>query len=208
MSKRMTMTMYLTLVALLLAKYTASFSLPLLKIKVTKSTACYASTLEDVATLNELYNQQITKEFAASQLYLAASIWCESHEFSGMASYMRAESDEERSHALTLVDFANKRDIPLELEAIPAPKNTKWENLEQMWKDLLECEKANTRSLYHVADAAQRCQDHAVTTLLMPFHTEQVESEGKLKNILAKVHEENLTPGLVYSLDAELGSSK
>ena len=160
-----------------------------------------------VKKLYQLYNSQVTNELAASQLYLSASIWCEGKEFVGMANYMRTESDEERSHALALINFASKRDIPIELEAIPAPECC-WDTLEDLWGDLLACERANTKALYDVADAAQACHDHAVTTLLMPFHTEQVESEGSLKTILAKVREENLTPGLVYQLDTELGSTK
>ena len=164
-----------------------------------------AGSNEAVTKLHELFNTQITNEFSASQLYLAASIWCEGKEFVGMASYMRRESDDERSHALSLIDFANKRDIPIELDEIPAPESD-WDTLEDLWSDLLESEKANTQALYAVADAAQACHDHAVTTLLMPFHTEQVESEGKLKTILTKVRGENLTPGLVYSLDTELGN--
>lgn len=160
-----------------------------------------------VQKLHQLFNSQITNELSASQLYLSASIWCQGKEFVGMANYMRTESDEERSHALTLINFANKRDIPIELEEIPAPECC-WDTLEDLWGDLLACERANTQALYDVADAAQACHDHAITTLLMPFHTEQVESEGNLKTILAKVREENLTPGLVYQLDTELGNTK
>jgi ferritin len=160
----------------------------------------------DVQKLYGLFNAQITNEFSASHLYLAASIWCEDKEFVGMAGWMRSESNEERSHALSLIDFANKRDIPIELEDIPAP-SPNWETLEDLWSDLLESEKGNTKSLYEVADAAQTAHDHAITTLLQPFHSEQVESEGQLKTILAKVREENLTPGLVYQLDTELGNA-
>lgn len=159
-----------------------------------------------VQRLHELYNSQITNEFSASQLYLSASIWCEEKEFVGMANYMRAESNEERSHALSLIDFANKRGLPIDLEDIPAP-DSDWNTLEDLWSDLVASEKANTQALYALADAAQTCHDHAITTLLMPFHTEQVESEGQLKTILAKVRGENLTPGLVYQLDTELGGT-
>jgi len=167
-----------------------------------------AATTQDspVEKLHELFSKQITNEMCASQLYLSASIWCESKEFVGMASYMRKESDEERAHALSLVDFANKRDIPITLEQIPAPV-CEWRKLEDLWRDLLESEKGNTKALYELADAAQAAHDHAVTSLLLPFHSEQVESEGNLKTILAKVHEETLTSGLVYQLDTELGVS-
>lgn len=164
-----------------------------------------ADTAADVEKLQQLFNEQITNEFAASALYLSASIWCEGKEFVGMANYMRAESAEEREHGLLLIDFANKRDIPITLQEIPAPESD-WDTLEDLWSDLLDCEKANTQALYAVADAAQNCRDHAVLTLLQPMHSEQVDSEGKLKTILAKVHQENLTPGLVYQLDTELGN--
>lgn len=183
-------------------------------VKVARTEAALYSTQRPAASsspssdavekLHQLFNTQITNELSASQLYLSASIWCEAREFVGMASFMRAESNEERGHALSLIDFANKRDIPVKLMEIPAPECC-WDTLEDIWRDLLDSEKANTRALYELADSAQTCHDHAITTLLMPFHSEQVESEGQLKTILAKVHEEKLTPGLVYQLDTELG---
>lgn len=48
--------------------------------------------------------------------------------------------------------------------------------------------------------------DHAVTTFLMPFHMEQVNAEDQLRTIVAKVCDENKTPGLLRQLDYELGS--
>lgn len=187
---------------------TAPFSPSLARTTRPGKTRLFSDVTADdtpVAKLHSLFNSQITNELAASQLYLSASIWCEEREFVGMANYMRRESDEERNHALALIDFANKREIPIELDVIPAPIS-KWTTLEDLWGNLLDCEKANTAALYSMADAAQACHDHAVTTLLMPFHSEQVESEGNLKTILAKVREENLTPGLVYQLDTELAN--
>jgi len=166
--------------------------------------AAAASTESPVAKMHKLYNSQITKEFNASQLYLSASIWCDQKELTGMASFTRAESCEERDHALEMVDFALKRDIPVSLEALPAP-NADWTNIEALWADLLEAEKSNSQALYMLADAAQACQDHAVTTFLMPFHSEQVDAVASMKTILAKVREESQTPGLIRQLDHQLG---
>jgi len=39
--------------------------------------------------LLQKYNSQVTNEFGASQLYLAASIWCDQRDLVGMAAYMR-----------------------------------------------------------------------------------------------------------------------
>lgn len=154
--------------------------------------------------LLDLFNSQVTSEFVASQLYLSASIWFDQRDWEGFASYMLAESAEERGHALQFVEFANKRNIPLKLEAIPAP-NAEWENPEDVWVDILKLEEGNTRNLLRVAEAANQCQDYAVLAFLNPFHMEQVDSEAKISSIIAKVTDENKTPGLLRQLDHELG---
>ena len=119
--------------------------------------------------LLELFSRQVTQEFSASQLYLSASIWFNRREWEGMASYMLAESAEERGHALEFVDFANKRNIPIKLETIEAP-NAQWESPEEVWADILKLEETNTASLLGVAEAANSCQDYAVLAFLNPFH--------------------------------------
>jgi len=162
------------------------------------------SSVKDMGKLHEKFNSQITKELAASQQYLSASIWCRERELEGMASYMLAESNEERAHALSLVDFATKREIPLKLEAVPAP-DSEWSTPEELLSHLLKAEQQNTQSLYELADAAQACRDHSVTTFLLPFHTEQVDSENAMKTFLAKVKAVQLTPGLLSQLDSEIG---
>lgn len=154
--------------------------------------------------LLELFNEQVTKEFAASHLYLSASIWFEARDWEGMAAYMRGESEDERTHALSFIDFANKRSIPLELQTLEAPLSN-WDSPEQVWSDVLQAEKTNTQSLLRVAEAANKCQDFAVLAFLNPFHMEQVESEAKIGNIVTKVNDENKTPGLLRQLDHELG---
>ena len=157
--------------------------------------------------LLDLYNYQITREFAASQLYLSASIWCDERELVGMASYMLNESNEERTHGLSLIDFASKRNIDIKLEPIPAPTSN-WDNVEELWKDMLVAEEENTQALLNLADAAQSCHDYAILAFLQPFHIEQLDSESNLKTIIAKVKDENETPGLLRQLDYELGNSK
>lgn len=161
---------------------------------------------DDRDRLVELYNIQVTRELEASQLYLAASIWFDGIEMVGMSKFMLSESDEERGHALSLIDFASKRGIDITLQEIEAPESSDWSTPEQVWTAVLDSEKENTQSLLNLADAAQTCHDYAVTTFLMPFHMEQVNSEDALNTIVAKVRDENKTPGLLRQLDTELGS--
>ncbi len=89
--------------------------------------------------LEELWNEQVHNELFASQFYLAASIWCKNKEFEGMSSYMRKESDEERGHAMGFIDFALKKNIPLQLKEVDAPPNS-WKNVQELWEDMLKLE--------------------------------------------------------------------
>jgi ferritin len=82
---------------------------------------------------------------------------------------MKSESDDERSHAMQFVDFANKRDVTIHLEALEAP-DSKWNSPEDLWEKLLQAEMDNTQYLLALGDAAANCNDHALTTFLMPFH--------------------------------------
>jgi ferritin len=45
----------------------------------------------------------------------------------------------------------------------------------------------------------------SLTRFLLRFDQEQVNSEDNLRTILAKVRDENKTPGLLRQLDYELG---
>jgi ferritin len=154
--------------------------------------------------LLELFDHQVTHELESSQLYLSASIWFDAHDFEGMAAYMLVESSKEREHALQLIDFANKRHFPIKLETLVAP-NADWDDPEQVWQDVLKLEHENTNNLLLLAEAANKCHDFSVLAFLNPFHIEQVDSEDAIATILAKVHDETRTPGLLRQLDHELG---
>mmetsp|Transcript_28514 Transcript_28514/g.63641 ORF Transcript_28514/g.63641 Transcript_28514/m.63641 type:complete len:132 (-) Transcript_28514:100-495(-) len=114
------------------------------------------------------------------------------------------ESEEERGHALKILDFAKKRDVALKLDTLRAPK-TDWGTAIDVWNDLLGNEQKNTESLFKLADSAQDARDHALASFLIPFHHEQVESEDNLKVVISKVEQESLTPGLLQQLDQTLG---
>ena len=55
--------------------------------------------------LNDELNKQITYEFYSSHLYLAMSSKLASIDFIGAATWMKTQAEEERIHALKIVDF-------------------------------------------------------------------------------------------------------
>ena len=107
---------------------------------------------------------------------------------------------------MSLIDFANKRSIPIHLDGIPKGQSSSaWSSPLDVWQALLKLEQDNTQSLLRLAEAAQSRHDYAVLAFLNPFHMEQVDSEAKIQTILAKVSDEQKTPGLLRQLDHELG---
>ncbi len=65
--------------------------------------------------MNEVLNEQIQAEFQASYLYLAMSAYCEELNLPGFGGWLRAQGEEERVHALRLLDFLLSREGHVQL---------------------------------------------------------------------------------------------
>lgn len=168
--------------------------------------ASSSSPTETAPKVVELMQQQVSNELKASQFYCSAAIWFKKNDLDGMASFMQAESEEERTHAMGILDFGLKRNMDLDLTALDAPPSN-WNNARDVFEAALMAEEANTQNLNDLADAAMDARDHALLAFLMPFHLEQVEAEDNLTDLLAKVTDESKTPGLLRQLDQTMGSS-
>jgi ferritin len=99
---------------------------------------------------------------------------------------MLDESGEERGHGLAILEFAHKRQFPVSLKALDAPK-ADWQTPVQVWESILAAEQTNTQNLLRLAKVAEQCGEYACQAFLDPFHIEQLEAEDKVGSILAKV---------------------
>lgn len=155
--------------------------------------------------LLSLWSSQVSVELSASQLYLSASIWFRNLGYDGMAAWMLEESDEERGHGLAILEFAMKKDFPVVLEPLEAPKND-WQTPEEVWESILLAEQTNTQNLLRLADAANKCGDFAAVAFLNPFHMEQLDAEHKVGGILNNVR--GASAEFLKQLDIELGEEE
>merc|ERR1711916_121132 len=153
--------------------------------------------------LSELFTEQIALELANSQAYLQAAFWFDVRNFRGIASFLRAESHEERSHALKLADYLVKRDNPVVFGAVGAPKND-YDNAVEVFEAMLLAEEETSKRINALVNAAIEEKDHAAKIFLDWFVTEQVESEANIKSVLEKVKAYSSLKGLLYHLDMEL----
>src|SRR4051812_16803476 len=72
--------------------------------------------------VQDAINKQVNNEFSASYSYLAMSAFCQRKNFTGCASWLRLQSQEEHSHGMKLIDFLLARAATVKLLAVPGPQ--------------------------------------------------------------------------------------
>ena len=143
--------------------------------------------------------KQATHELFAAQSYLAASYWCEVHQYSGFAAFFHAQAGEEREHAQKILKFLADRDVVPNLGQISAPRNS-FASLMEAAKSVYDLERANTAGVNAAYETALRAKDYATQVMLHWFINEQVEEEAWSDKMLVKVQEATC-PGALDMLD-------
>jgi ferritin len=150
-------------------------------------------------------NLQLNKEMFSSYLYLSMSAFFESKNLSGMASWMKLQSQEEYEHAMKFYDFILRIGGEVKLAKIEAPETT-WDSPLHIFEESLGHEKYISKSIHEIMDLAKEEKDHPTQSFLQWFVDEQVEEEDTVQQIVEnfKMIGENST-GL-FMLDRELGN--
>jgi ferritin len=136
--------------------------------------------------MNDQLNAQIGHELAASQTYLAMACQFEGMGLSVMAQYFRKQSDEERTHALKIVDYILNVGGTVRFEALAAPK-AGYSSVEEAVKTALGHERTVTGQINDLVALSEKEKDYATRSLLNWFVDEQVEEESTMSALLARV---------------------
>lgn len=155
--------------------------------------------------LETAINGQISQELTASYNYLGMSTYFDSQNLDGFANWMLRQHEEEKIHAMKLLDYLQDRGGTVTLEAIPAPI-ADYENPLDVFRKALATEVQNTQSINALYELALKLSDHATKSHLQWFLDEQVEEEKSVEDIIAlleRVGDESA--GLLY-LNDKLGS--
>ncbi len=153
--------------------------------------------------IQDAINTQIRNEYYSSYLYLSMSAYCEARNFSGFASWLRKQSEEELVHAMKFFDYLTNRGGRVILESIEQPPSEFGTFLE-MFEDVLEHEREVTGMINNLYDLAVAKNDHATIVALHWFVEEQVEEEKSAEDVVEqlKIAEDNQAALLI--LDREL----
>lgn len=155
--------------------------------------------------IEKLLNEQITKEFFSSHLYLSMAAYFADKSLNGYSHWYVIQAQEEREHAMLIYDYILRTGGKVSITGFDSPK-TDFESISNALKETLAHEEFITQSIYDIVDAAQQEKDFKTTKFLDWFVNEQVEEEENVTDIIAKYELMGTDGKGLYMLDNELAS--
>jgi len=154
--------------------------------------------------IESLLNDQIKYELNASNFYLSMGSWCDAKGFEGTANFFYQQSDEERFHAMKIVQFINSLDgHAIAPEVKKPPEN--FDAYRKLFELSLEHEQQNSAAIHDLVEASLEAKDYSTYNFLHWFLDEQVEEEDMFRTIIDKLNILGDDKSGLYLLDKELG---
>ncbi len=153
--------------------------------------------------LHDELNAQLNRELYASHLYLATASYFETENFPGLASWMKAQVEEERIHAMKFWDFIFSRGASVTVLALDQPPSKYGSPLEA-FQAALEHEKQVTEEINKLYARAIDEKDYASQAFLQWFVSEQVEEEKMVGDIVATLERIGDSSTGLFMYDREL----
>ena len=155
-------------------------------------------------SMEDALNQQINAELYSEYLYLSMAAYFESEGLPGFASWMRAQADEEHSHAMRIYDYVVERDGRVELDSIDGPQ-TEWDGPAEAFQAAYDHEVKISGMIDDLVALAREENDNATENMLQWFVAEQVEEEATAQGILDKLELVGDDGSALMMMDQDLG---
>lgn len=152
--------------------------------------------------LQGVVNQQIGNEFGASLEYLQIASYFSSEDMLKLAQIFFAQADEERVHAMKLLNYVLDTGGEVAIPAIPEPK-VKFESPVDAIQTALDWEITVTKQINGLMDIAVEQKDYIAQEFLQWFVNEQLEEISKMSTILniVKRSADNMLMAETYIVD-------
>ena len=156
----------------------------------------------------ELYaklNEQLAREYIASNIYLNMSSWCYKNRLKGSGNFLLKHAMEEYGHMQKIFKFINDtggQAIIGELEAT----QTEYASVEEVFKKALENEVFVSASISDIVTYAHANKDYPTFSFLQWFINEQVEEEALFCDVCDKIEMlgGNLKEDKLFLFDREM----
>ena len=128
-------------------------------------------------------NEQIASEFNASQTYLSMACMFESMTLKMLAKMFRKQTEEERGHALKIVDYMLEAGGTVNILPLPAPP-ARFESVAAAIEAALKHEEMVTQQIHNLVALAEQEKDYATRSFLQWYVDEQVEEVASTTDLL------------------------
>lgn len=133
--------------------------------------------------MNDKLNQQITAEFAAAHNYLAMACTLEGMGLKILTKKFLEQSEEERGHAMKIINYIHDVEGTVALEGTPRPQGD-FSTVKSIVSMALEGERKVTGMIHELVALAELDKDYPTRSFLQWFVDEQVEEEASMRDLL------------------------
>ena len=155
--------------------------------------------------VSELLNDQVNKEFYSAYLYLDFSIFYEDAGLDGFANWYKIQAQEERDHAMLMMQYLQNNGEKVTLEAIAKPDKVLDYKLHVLELGL-EHEQYVTSLIHAIYDAAYSVRDFRTMQFLDWFVKEQGEEEKNAEDMIKKMKLFGDDAKSLYMLNSEMAA--
>ena len=153
----------------------------------------------------ELLNTQVNKEFYSAYLYLDFSNYYYDEGLDGFGNWYRIQAQEERDHAMLMLQYLQNNGEKVVLEAIDKP-SVEITDAKSVLEAGLKHEQYVTGLIHTIYEAAHSVKDFRTMQFLDWFVKEQGEEENNAETLVKKFELFGDDPKSLYMLDNELGA--
>lgn len=153
----------------------------------------------------QLLNEQVNKEFYSAYLYLDFSNYYKDEGLDGYANWYFIQAQEERDHAVLILQYLQNNGEKVTLDAIAKP-DKEINDLVDPLKFGLEHEQYVTSLIHNIYAAAVKVNDFRTMQFLDWFVKEQGEEEDNADTNLKRFLRFGSDMKALYDLDSELGA--
>ena len=155
--------------------------------------------------VTELLNDQVNKEFYSAYLYLDFSIFYEDAGLDGFANWYKIQAQEERDHAMLMMQYLQNNGEKVTLEAIAKPDKVLDDKLHVLELGL-EHEQYVTSLIHTIYEAAYGVKDFRTMQFLDWFVKEQGEEEKNAEDMIKKMELFGDDAKGLYMLNSEMAA--
>lgn len=155
--------------------------------------------------LEEALNAQVNAELYSGYLYLSMAAYLADRDLPGMATWMKAQAQEETVHAMKIYGYIEEALGRVTLSAIEGPP-TEWDSPLAAFTDAFKHEQKVTGLINDLVTLARDENDRATEYFLQWFVTEQVEEESNADYNVKLLQRVGDHPHGLLMADREMGA--